>query len=214
LAGESNRINRCTYGTSEYFHSADDDARAARTATAYVHRPTQIDSDWFMWFGTPPSKSRLNFLVLLCAGHSDYVLNDAHMRRHDLSAPTIAPVTAGSETPCDHRAAWQEHLERLGYSADGDAGSNTGRFREGFVEQHSVTWVFMAPVVLGDDAGSSTLAGTRYAGVPVPETNRSFTRPPPLGSGSSTKDAVSRRRRDGAGQIETRRRPISGSGSV
>ena len=38
---------------------------------------TQIGNDWFTWFGTRRSKSRLNFLDLLRAGHTDYVLNDA-----------------------------------------------------------------------------------------------------------------------------------------
>ena len=38
-----------------------------------------------LWFGTRTSKSRLNFLDLLRAGHTDYVLNDAaygYMRKH------------------------------------------------------------------------------------------------------------------------------------
>ena len=38
---------------------------------------TQIGSDRFTWFGTRSSKTRLNFLDLLRAGHTDYVLNDA-----------------------------------------------------------------------------------------------------------------------------------------
>ena len=54
---------------------------------------TQVGDDWFTWFGTRPSESRLNFLDLLRAGHTDYVLSDAaydYMRRHDLSAAAIA----------------------------------------------------------------------------------------------------------------------------
>ena len=38
---------------------------------------TQIGNDNFTWFGTTGSKSRLNFLDLLRAGHTDYVVNDA-----------------------------------------------------------------------------------------------------------------------------------------
>jgi hypothetical protein len=51
---------------------------------------TQIGNDRFTWFGTRPSKSRLNFLDLLRAGHSDFVLNPAafdYMRSRALSAP-------------------------------------------------------------------------------------------------------------------------------
>jgi Transposase IS66 family len=58
---------------------------------------TQIGNDWFTWFGTRASKSRLNFLDLLRAGHTDYVLNDAaygYMRKHNLSAPLIARLAA------------------------------------------------------------------------------------------------------------------------
>jgi hypothetical protein len=38
---------------------------------------TQIGNEWFTCFRTRSSKSRLNFLDLLRAGHTDYVLNDA-----------------------------------------------------------------------------------------------------------------------------------------
>jgi hypothetical protein len=38
---------------------------------------TQIGNDRFTWFGTRLSKTRLNFLDLLHAGHTDYVANDA-----------------------------------------------------------------------------------------------------------------------------------------
>src|SRR5690349_13706374 len=38
---------------------------------------TQIGNDHFAWFATRSSKSRLNFLDLLRAGHTDYVINDA-----------------------------------------------------------------------------------------------------------------------------------------
>src|SRR5207342_2289465 len=36
---------------------------------------TQIGNARFTWFGTTQSKSRLNFLALLRAGHDDYVIN-------------------------------------------------------------------------------------------------------------------------------------------
>ncbi|WP_413993827.1 hypothetical protein ACMDCR_09730 [Labrys okinawensis] len=36
---------------------------------------TQIGNDRFTWLGTTGSKSRLNFLELLRAGHFDYVIN-------------------------------------------------------------------------------------------------------------------------------------------
>ena len=64
------------------------------------------------WFGTTGAKSRLNFLDLLRAGHSDYVINPealAYMRSRSLA-----------EHEAKHfadRAAWQAHLDQLGISA-------------------------------------------------------------------------------------------------
>src|SRR5260370_2940645 len=55
---------------------------------------TQIGNDHFAWFGTTSSKSRLNFLECLRAGHADYVVNQdalAYMRERALAAPIIAP---------------------------------------------------------------------------------------------------------------------------
>ena len=68
------------------------------------------------------SKSRLNFLDLLRAGHTDYVLNDAaydYMRNHALSAPLIARLTAEPQTGFADQAAWLAHLDRLGFTSAG-----------------------------------------------------------------------------------------------
>ena len=81
---------------------------------------TQIGNDWFTWFGTRSSKSRLNFLDLLRAGHTDYVLNEAayrYMRKHSLPAALIARLAAEPETRFADRDAWLAHLDRLGFAA-------------------------------------------------------------------------------------------------
>jgi hypothetical protein len=80
---------------------------------------TQIGNEWFTWFRTRSSKSRLNFLDLLRAGHTDYVLNDAayaYMREHGLPAASIARLSAGPEMRFANQAAWLSHLERLGFT--------------------------------------------------------------------------------------------------
>jgi hypothetical protein len=51
---------------------------------------TQIGNAHFAWFGTTASKSRLNFLELLRAGHEDYVINAealAYMRGRNSPEP-------------------------------------------------------------------------------------------------------------------------------
>ena len=81
---------------------------------------TQIGNDHFAWFGTTGSKSRLNFLDLLRAGHTDYVVNDAalaYMREHALAGPTIARLAEHPAKRFADPAAWQMHLERLGITA-------------------------------------------------------------------------------------------------
>jgi hypothetical protein len=81
---------------------------------------TQIGNEWFTWFRTRSSKSRLNFLDLLRAGHTDYVLNDAaydYMRNHGLPAATIALLKAEPQTRFSDQTAWQAHLDRLGFNA-------------------------------------------------------------------------------------------------
>ena len=81
---------------------------------------TQIGNEWFTWFRTRSSKSRLNFLDLLRAGHTDYVLNDAaydYMRNQGLPAATIARLKAEPQTRFSGQTAWQAHLDRLGFNA-------------------------------------------------------------------------------------------------
>ena len=81
---------------------------------------TQIGNEWFTWFRTRSSKSRLNFLDMLRAGHTDYVLNDAayvYMRGQGLPAATIAHLRADPQTRFSDQTAWQAHLDRLGFNA-------------------------------------------------------------------------------------------------
>jgi hypothetical protein len=77
---------------------------------------TQIGNDHFTWFGTTGSKSRLNFLDLLRAGYTDYVINDealAYMRERALAAPVIARLAAHAKRQFADPNAWQRHLKRL-----------------------------------------------------------------------------------------------------
>ena len=74
---------------TEGWVSVDDTGARHRGANGVC---TQIGNDDFTWFGTTGSKSRLNFLDLLRAGHTDYVVNDAalgYMRDHALAGPLL-----------------------------------------------------------------------------------------------------------------------------
>ncbi|CAH2605847.1 conserved protein of unknown function (plasmid) [Rhodovastum atsumiense] len=59
----------------------------------------------------------MNFLELLCAGHTDYVVNEAaleYMREHNLAGPTIQQLAGHPQRQFADEAAWQRHLEQLG----------------------------------------------------------------------------------------------------
>ena len=58
---------------------------------------THIGNDRFAWFATRPSKSRLNFLDLLRAGHPDYVINAAalaYLVEHGVPESIVAALLA------------------------------------------------------------------------------------------------------------------------
>jgi hypothetical protein len=118
---------------------------------------TQIGNEWFTWFRTRSSKSRLNFLDLLRAGHTDYVLNDAaydYMRKQGLPAATIACLKAEPETRFSDQAAWQAHLGRLGINASKVTPDPVRVATEaalwGSVQAHEF---LCDAVILSDDAG-------------------------------------------------------------
>jgi hypothetical protein len=94
--------------------SVDDTGARHRGANAVC---TQIGNDNFAWFGTTGSKSRLNFLDLLRAGHTDYVINDAaldYMLEHALAGPVIRKLARHEQRRFADQSAWMRHLEQLG----------------------------------------------------------------------------------------------------
>src|SRR5436305_2050582 len=81
---------------------------------------TQLGNDHFAAFATTASKSRLNFLEVLRAGFTDYVVNAealAYMRRRSLAGSVIARLAEHAERHFADEAAWLRHLERLGIGA-------------------------------------------------------------------------------------------------
>ena len=115
FVAEAQDVLRAGLETSPYV-SVDDTGARHMGKNGFC---TQIGNDWFTWFGTRSSKSRLNFLDLLRAGHTDYVLNSAaygYMRNNGLPAATIARLMAEPETRFSDQKAWRAHLDRLGFN--------------------------------------------------------------------------------------------------
>src|SRR5688500_9484058 len=81
---------------------------------------THIGNDRFAWFATRPSKSRLNFLDLLRAGHPDYVINAtalAYLVEHGVPESSVAALLAAGPRSFADDAAWQAQLDRFGLGA-------------------------------------------------------------------------------------------------
>src|SRR3954454_13123162 len=90
------------------------------TGARHEHRNgvcTQLGNDHFAAFATTASKSRLNFLEVLRAGFTDYVVNAealAYMRQRALAGTVIASLAEHPERHFADQAAWLRHLDRLG----------------------------------------------------------------------------------------------------
>ena len=112
---EAQDVRRAGLETARWITVDDTGARhAGRNAVC-----TQIGNDHFTWFATTSSKSRLNFLDLLRAGHGDYVINDAalgYMRRHGLARSAVAVLAAHEIKRFADARAWTAHLDRLAAS--------------------------------------------------------------------------------------------------
>ena len=122
---------------------------------------TQVGNDHFAWFGTTASKSRLNFLELLRAGHADYVVNAealAYMRERALAGSVIALLAGHPARSFADHAAWQAHLERLGIrgmeGSLGPARLATEGALWGAIKAHGL---LPGTVVVSDDAGQFAL---------------------------------------------------------
>ena len=118
---EAREVLRAGLETSPWV-SVDDTGARHKARNGFC---TQIGNDRFTWFGTRSSKTRLNFLDLLRAGHTDYVLNEAafdYLRSRGLAAPLIARLAEAGETHFADQAAWQAHLNRLGIVSPPESG--------------------------------------------------------------------------------------------
>jgi len=69
---EKDEILRVGLRVSRHIHVDDTGARH-QGKNGYC---THIGNEWFAWFESTDSKSRVNFLELLRSGHTDFVLND------------------------------------------------------------------------------------------------------------------------------------------
>lgn len=130
----------------------DDTAARHRGQNGYC---TYIGNEFFTWFASTESKSRRNFLDLLRAGHTDYVLNEAareYMVRQQL--PKAQRQLFADEQTFAEQAQWEAYLQRLGIASARHIQIATEGALLGSALSHELP---PALVILSDDAGQFNL---------------------------------------------------------
>jgi hypothetical protein len=155
---EAREVLRAGLGTACWI-SVDD------TGARHKHRNgacTQLGNEHFAAFATTGSRSRLNFLEVLRAGFTDYVVNAealAYMRGRALAGPVIASLAEHPERRFPDEAAWLRHLERLGIAAGLAITPDPVRIATEGAVWGSIKAHGLLPdtVILSDDAGQFAL---------------------------------------------------------
>lgn len=126
----SGQLNRLLCERKERFHSekdallktalmesdyvtVDDSGARHKGKNGYV---THIGNDFFAWFSSTPTKSRINFLSLLQANKSGYRLSEdafIYMRKHKLPQTQLVKLKALSVTEYSCEASWTVQLALL-----------------------------------------------------------------------------------------------------
>ncbi len=99
--------------TADYV-TVDDSGARHQGQNGYV---TQIGNAFFAWFCSTLSKSRINFLTLLCAGDVCYRINQyalAYMREQGLPAAPGQALLERTAAVIEDTPGWEAHLDRLG----------------------------------------------------------------------------------------------------
>jgi hypothetical protein len=98
--------------------TVDDSGARHRGHNGYV---TQIGNDWFAWFASTGSKSRINFLQLLHAGNITYCLNAhalSYLHEEHLPKEPLRRLQAHTQTMIGEVACWEAHLDALGIASE------------------------------------------------------------------------------------------------
>ncbi|MEE8577578.1 MAG: transposase [candidate division Zixibacteria bacterium] len=146
---EKDQILSTGLEVSRYVHVDDTGARH-KGQNGYC---THIGNELFAWFKSTRYKSRANFLTLLQAGHSDYLLNvDAFGYMTDYKFPKgkLAQMTSHDLTRFDTKAQWESLLKELGIVSDIHVRIATEGALLASILEHGINPDL---VIISDDAG-------------------------------------------------------------
>lgn len=163
----SGQVNRIINENNDLFHDEKDDILACGLeVSSYIHVDdtgarhngkngycTHIGNEFFAWFESTESKSRINFLTLLQGRWTDYVLNAEafdYMRKQKLPQKVLIHLEKSSEESFPDESTWTSFLNRLTIFAKRHIQIATEGALLGSVLEHSVNQDL---AVVSDDAG-------------------------------------------------------------
>jgi hypothetical protein len=114
---------------------------------------THVGNAWFAYFASTSSKSRINFLEILRAGHTDYVLDSyalEYMRDQKLPKKVLRFLEGLGDTVVPNDSAWTNKLREWGIATKRHVKIVTEGALLGSVLSHEINPNL---VVLSDDAG-------------------------------------------------------------
>jgi hypothetical protein len=154
---EKAEVLRVGLAVSAYIH-VDDTAARHQGQNGYC---TQIGNELFAWFSSTESKSRINFLELLRAGETDYVVDAAaraYMQHQQL--PQAQLRLFEEDHTWANQVGWAAHLQTLGMTNERHRRIATEGALVASLLTHGV-----APelVIVSDDAGQFNVAGFLHA---------------------------------------------------
>jgi hypothetical protein len=146
---EKDAILRVGLNVSQHIHVDDTGARH-QGKNGYC---THIGNEWFAWFETTHSKSRINFLELLRAGVTDYVLNGEaleYMATQNLPKQTLKKLAEIGEKTFNGEGQWKEALTGWGITNERLVRIATEGTLLGSVLEHGLN---PGLAIVSDDAG-------------------------------------------------------------
>jgi hypothetical protein len=150
-------ILRVGLAVSSYIN-VDDTAARHQGQNGYC---THIGNELFAWFASTESKSRINFLELLRAGQTDYVIDAAaRAYMHHQQLPPAQLRLFREDRTWAEKAGWDAQLHPLGVTTERHIRIATEGALVASLLTHGVSPEL---VILSDDAGQFNVAGFLHA---------------------------------------------------
>jgi len=163
----SGQLNHLLIDGKKCFHQEKDEILpAALSVSSYINVDdtgarhdgengycTHIGNEWFAWFKSTKTKSRINFLELLRDAHKDYCLTKesfAYMKRYKVAPWIRSKLGPDAKRQFENKDAWEKCLDDLGITNAHYKRLITEAALIGSLLQHGFS---KDRVIVSDDAG-------------------------------------------------------------